>query len=333
MNEQTTLFRQWLILGKINRHPRRTSAADLEAYLQLHGVEVTRRTLERDLCDLMEHPFFPIEHDAGKPRGWYFPADTGILDIPGMEPSTALTFHLLGQFTCRILPKTVCDRLKPYQDRAADVLKQLPESKFARWPAKIRYLPRGQVLLPPKIGPAVLDTVYESLLYEKQIKVAYRAAHRKEPIEYVLHPLGLVVREPVIYLVAIAGEHPDPYVYLLHRIAKAELVQELRRVPKGFDLDKFIESGALGIIEGEKPITLKVLLRTPQSVTLFTETPLSKDQAFAEEGGRTILIATVPDTAVLRTFLVGLEDTIEVLSPLKLRTDMKEIIGRMGKLY
>ncbi|MBI5526255.1 MAG: WYL domain-containing protein [Deltaproteobacteria bacterium] len=329
-----TLYRHWLILRALRRHPAKTSALEIEGVLGDLKIRVTRRTIERDLCDLMRHPYFPIGHDDNKPRGWYWTPAASIMDIPAMEPSTALTFHILEHFTNRLLPKSICDKLAPYQARAAEVLKALPESKFAKWPAKVRYLPRGQALAPAKIDNSVLERVYEALLYEKKLLVWYCAAHRSKPIELLLHPLGLVIREPVVYLVAVADGHPDPYVYLLHRMQKAEVIQELRAVPKGFDLDAFINSGALGVRLAERPANLRLRFLSDGAEKFLSETPLSKDQIIeTAKGGHKVLRATVPDTLVLRSFLLGFEDSVEVLAPESLRKDLRDAARRMAKLY
>jgi predicted DNA-binding transcriptional regulator YafY len=329
-----TLYRHWLILRSLRRHPAKTSALEIERMLDALEISVTRRTIERDLLDLERHPYFLIGHDDNKPRGWYWTTAAAIMDIPAMEPSTALTFHILRHFTDRLLPKSVCDKLAPYQTRAAEVLTALRESRFAKWPGKIRYLPRGQALSPAKIDSLVLDRVYEALLCEKKLSVSYCAAHRSKAKDLVLHPLGLVIREPVVYLVAVADGRPDPYVYLLHRMQKAEVIQELRSVPKDFDLDEFIASGALGVRLAEKPANLRLRLLTDGAEKFLSETPLSKDQIIeTTKGGDKVLRATVPDTLVLRSFLLGFEDSIEVLAPESLRKDIRDAVRRTAKLY
>lgn len=64
-----TIVRQWLVLSMLPAPPRRIGTASIEAALRARGVEVHRRTIQRDLMELSE--VFPIVvDDRGKPYGW-----------------------------------------------------------------------------------------------------------------------------------------------------------------------------------------------------------------------------------------------------------------------
>lgn len=70
----TTIQRQWLVLTMLPRAPRRIDTGAIEARLRQRGIEVHRRTIQRDLLDLAE--VFPIEADErAKPYGWRWADD------------------------------------------------------------------------------------------------------------------------------------------------------------------------------------------------------------------------------------------------------------------
>lgn len=62
-------MRQWLILSMLPVRPRRIDTSAIEARLKERGIDVHRRTIQRDLIELAE--VFPIIADErAKPFGW-----------------------------------------------------------------------------------------------------------------------------------------------------------------------------------------------------------------------------------------------------------------------
>ncbi len=81
----SALVRQWLVLSMLPHPPRRLDAATIEARLRARGVEVHRRTIQRDLVELSR--IFPIVADLrSKPYGWRWTEPSPIL---GRAPRVA----------------------------------------------------------------------------------------------------------------------------------------------------------------------------------------------------------------------------------------------------
>jgi predicted DNA-binding transcriptional regulator YafY len=98
-----TLERQWLILSRLPRSPRKVDAAWLEAELREMGVVVHRRSIQRDLIALSR--MFPLVCDeASKPYGWSWATDA---DGPGarVSPHAALLIVLGARVFDPILPR------------------------------------------------------------------------------------------------------------------------------------------------------------------------------------------------------------------------------------
>ena len=69
-----TLLRQWLVLSLLPRPPRRIDTGVIEARLRERGVDVHRRTIQRDLVELAG--VFPIVSDErAKPYAWRWADD------------------------------------------------------------------------------------------------------------------------------------------------------------------------------------------------------------------------------------------------------------------
>ncbi len=329
---QHTLLRQWETLRLIPRYPRKITARQVQESLSAEDFKVTKRTIERDLQALSE--VFPLGCDErDKPFGWSWQKDAPSFDLPGLSSTEALAMKLVEQYLRPLLPASVTDQLKPHFRAADEALGKLRRpSKAAAWAQKIRIVPPAQPLLPPSINPEIQRVVYEALLQDKQIEAVYLRRSDPKPVKYTLHPLAIVQRGAVTYLVATVYNYKDLHLFALHRFQKAELLDDPVQRPPDFDLDKYIASGAFGFGDGRK-IRLEALF-TRDAAEHLHETPLSADQVLRPQNkDSTKLIATVANTPQLMWWLLGFGDAVEVLAPVKLRSALAETALAMSRRY
>jgi predicted DNA-binding transcriptional regulator YafY len=85
----STIIRQWHLLTLLPKGPRRIDSAALEQRLRERGVEVHRRTIQRDLVELAR--VFPIVSDErSKPYGWRWADDAEMFcAIPALPGARA----------------------------------------------------------------------------------------------------------------------------------------------------------------------------------------------------------------------------------------------------
>ena len=326
-----TLLRQLTMLRCIPRAPSRIGTRQLMAKLKSEGFEVAQRSIQRDLNNLAE--IFPTLKSDGvrDAAGWSWEKDTEIHDFPAIDPATALTFKLAETFLSELIPPEVMAMIQSYLDSAGQALASLDTPGYSVWPEKVRSIPRTQPLIPAKIDARVLRVIYDALLREKQFRGRYRRRDKDEA-EYDFHPLGLVCRGSVIYLVATVWDYQDPRHYALHRFTHCEPLKERLSQPEGFDLDTYINTGTFQYAYGKD---IKVtLLFLPNIAIHLQETPLSDDQKITQKrDGRTQITATVQDSNQLRWWLLGFGDSVEVVRPKRLREEFKTVAKRMGRMY
>lgn len=327
-----TLMRQWQMLRLIPRHPSKISTLTLQQRLTDEGFETTQRTLQRDLQKLSD--LFPLMCDErSKPYGWSWMADSDVMDIPGMDSHTALTFWMAGQYLEPMLPKTTLQQLRPHFRTAGHILDNIPTNTGApAWRDKVRVLRRGPNLESPSVTEAVQDGVYDALLRHKALSVTYAPRWEKGTKEYEVNPLGLVLKDDLLYLVCSMWEYQDIRLLVLHRMAAVRLLDKSAHSPKGFDLDKYIASGELGVAIGTS-MKLKLVVKGDVAFHL-NERPLAKNQKLSpRENGKSEVTATVQNTAELRWWLLGFGDQVEVIEPHNLRQEFVRIANNMSQAY
>jgi predicted DNA-binding transcriptional regulator YafY len=322
-----TVFRQIAMLRLIPRHPRKIAVTEIHDRLADAGCDVTVRTIQRDLLSL--GGAFAITTDEAKPQGWSWVGEP--IQFPSLDPQGALTFSLVERFLKPLLPKAILASLDPHFKSAKGVLSSTPA--LASWTKKVRILPRGLALEPPKISAEVQSVIYDALFADQKVRMRYLPKGNQKPKEHIVNPLGLVLRDQVIYLVCTIWNYEDVRQLVLHRIREATMIAEPAVRPKGFSLDAYIGEGAFGYPVSAKPIRLRVIFDQGAAMHLH-ETPLSKDQILtAENDGRELLEATVQDTSELRWWLLGFGSGAEVLAPKALRHEFQSITKDMAKLY
>ena len=330
---QLSLLRQWNMLRLLPRTPGKIAVRELCDRLRDMDFQVTERTIQRDLIELAT--VFPLTvDDRNKPFGWSWQKDAASFDLPGLSLPEALTLTLVEQHLGNHLPPNTIAALQPYFQSAARALSSVNGATLSKaWLNKVRSIPPAQPLLPPSLDLECQQTVYLALLHDRQLTLHYKKRDAPAAAVYAaVHPLGIVERCGLIYLVCMFADYDDVRTIALHRVQKAEMRYDDARKKSDFNLDAYIASGQFGVIAGA-PITLRATFSRVAGEHLF-ETPLSSDQMLsATTDGRLQLVASVPNTRSLVWWLLGFGDGVEVQEPAELRAEMASIATKMAAAY
>jgi predicted DNA-binding transcriptional regulator YafY len=321
------------MLQRIPRHPHKVTARELVARLQAEGHTVSKRTVERDLAELSEA--FPLTADErNKPFGWSWQEDAPQFSVPGMSPLQALVLNLAHSHMASLLPAHLLKPLEPYFRQAnATLQRSLGQSGLRAWNKRVAVVQPTQPLLPPKVNDKAQAVVHAALAEERQIELRYRRRAAEKTVTYCVHPLGLVYRGVLGYLVCTVADYEDPRMFALHRIESAKALDIAARVPAGFDLQTYARSGAFGFMDNG-PIKLVLHMEAPAAAHLH-ETPMSADQVIVDDTreGWVTVTATVRDTSELRWWLLGFADQIEVTAPVSVRKELATAAAATAALY
>lgn len=330
------LFRQWTMLRHIPRQPRRIKTSELTARLLDEGFKTTVRTVERDL-DKLSVAFGYTSDTEGHTHYWYWPADFEAIDIPGLEPNTALAFNLAERHLSRLLPPSTLDLLAPYFERARKILDADSQKPLTHWQEKIRIIGTGPRLAAPGIDTDVQRAMYDALLHEHRVHLYYAPRNDDSGAikEYEFSPLGLVSRDGVIYLVGPLWEYENVVQLALHRVEHVETLPATVFRPPDFQLAEYVHGDdGFNYPTGAGKIRL-VILMDATAARHLAERPLSKDQSISShlENNRVVIAATVLETQALTWWLLGFGDAVEVIEPRSLRERVSNILSRAANRY
>lgn len=324
------IARQWEILRLLPRRAPGITSRELVQTLAGLGFKVTKRTIERDLVQLAS--VMPVEcNDKGIPFGWHWSQGQAI-DFPAMSLEDAVSTAVVEQLTQKLLPPAMLEPLQAKFSQARERLQLLEQSgHFTPWSNLVRYVAPDLPLLPPKLLCAVLETVQDALMNARQLLVNYRHASGESSAGLVLHPQALVQRGRVTYLIATAFDYDDVRLYAVHRIQEATLLPELSRKTPDFQLDRYVDEGALQFgSEGKVRLELRA---SPELAQILQETPLADDQSMHKERDGYVVSATVTDSWQLQWWLLSQGSALEVLAPPRLRSRLQTEISFMLQNY
>lgn len=317
----TAARRKDLIRGMLGLSDPLT-ATMIEQRLSSAGHEVTRRTLERDLRELLDSG--EAIGDEYKPRGYRRGVIAPISFRRELDPPEAVVFQLAEAHLRQLLPagfnENFAELFRKARERPMRALGSSDGggSAMARWATKVRALPDGLPRVSPRIRPTIHGAVSDALLRERQLRAVYSARHDGATKEHRVSPLGLFQLGVFTYLVALSERSGHVFTMALQRIQRAEVLDEPARRPPGFNLDDWIASPERQFgSKGDIDLVLRV---RADAAPPIEEAPLARDQRFiAEADGSWRLEVRLPWTPPLERWILGMGDAAEVLEPAVLR--------------
>ena len=296
---------------------QKLTTTEIRDRLAARGHNVTPRTVQRDLEQLASA--YPLDcDDQSKPYRWSWHPNAARLSAPAMDWPEAISFYLLTTYLGGVLPGSVNDGIQVYVEEAKRKLKQhFDQLPLRRWPERVRIVQPGPPGLPPLTKRAAHLVLTEAVLLGRKVKLRYQSLDKALAKTYTVAPLGLIQYGAVFYLPVRFDGHEDVRMIALHRVMRAELLDEPSGI-ESFDLSAWIDTGVLGFGGTEK---IDMVLRFHHGAGAhLNETPLAEGQAVtAEPNNRHKVSATLINTVQLRRWILSQGRNVTVLAPPTLR--------------
>lgn len=188
-------------------------------------LEISERTARRDL-EALAMAGIPVYSQAGRGGGWSLVGGART-DLSGLTAAEARTLFLVAGPSASATPQIKAALRK--------LVRALPEPFRAEAEAAASAVvldPTSwdRTVVPP---PVHLDVLQRAVVDGVQVRLGYSDRDRRESVRTV-HPLGLVAKASVWYLVA--GTEAGLRTFRLSRVRSVELTDEPAVRPDDFDL-------------------------------------------------------------------------------------------------
>ncbi len=285
-------------------------------------LEVSEKTARRDL-EALAMAGIPVYSQAGRGGGWSLLGGART-DLSGLTAAEARTLFLLVGPSATIAPEAKAALRK--------LVRALPETFRAEAEAAasaVRLDPSewGHRAVNP---PAALDALQEATIAGRQVRLGYRDREGNES-ERLVHPLGLVQKGSVWYLVA--NTDGGQRTFRVGRVLSVDVTDLPVERPDGFDLDR-----------AWSEISERVqLLRTSQRATL--RGPRDRLWVLTDEfgddvgepveldGDRIEVAVGTNSLEWLAERIAGLGTAFEVVDPPELRAHLARIGAELAARY
>ena len=178
--------------------------------------------------------------------------------------------------------------------------------------------------------PAQLDVLQRAVVEGVQVRIVYAAPDRPEA-ERTVHPLGLVAKASVWYL--IAGTDAGMRTFRLSRVRSVTLTEDPVERPDGFDLETHWRSVVAEL--DERRVTFRASARVEAEAIpwLRSEFGTRLSVRETETDGRVDVEIRSWSARTLAGELAGFGRWVEVLHPTEVREELARVGSELADLY
>ena len=310
---RSTVFRYLTMLRLMPSRMPGVSAAELTTMLAEDGIPISKRSVERDLEQLLDMVLVEC-NERGVPRGWYVNPDK--TQLAALTVAEAMSLNLLESYLKPLLPRAFYSNVESRFRQARQMLEEQPLLNHERRLIDLLHVVMPtQPLLPAAVDDEVLDQIQQAIAKAEKIRVQYDSLRAGKVRDFVLSPAGLFLRGAATFLVAAIDGRDDVNVFALHRIKKVErLFKQPLVLPKGFRLQEWLQNGG-GDFGSDGLIELELKVSSDLARVLI-ETPLT-EQMTAEQlpSGQFLIKTKVLNTPQLRWWLLSQSYNLMVVNP------------------
>lgn len=292
-----------------------------------HDLEVSSRTINKDIQALETDFSAPIEYDNSQ-KAYYYPENVAeifpTLDLQ-VEEINALTFYaktlqqyrdfdVFKDFTNAIDKIVDAVKIKSRQNEVTDRIKIQPEN-----------FPKFQ-------GSDLIPEIISGFDANKKFEFIYQKHNSTDSKQHIVTPILLKEYDHLWYLLAKREGKDYVTTFALDRITEFKITENNCEDVSGFNAEEYYNH-AFGIAVPEGNVEDVVLEFEDWRGRYLISAPIHKSQEFVEEkDGKIILRIKVIPFHELHSKILSYGDHVRVLSPESLKLKIKELLqNTLGK--
>jgi predicted DNA-binding transcriptional regulator YafY len=290
---------------------------------------VSPKTLQRDLRYLQFSLNAPLEYDSSR-KGWCYSDKAFFLPAQFASAHELQALLVLGETLSQYAGTPLGESMQEAFEMIMHLVESEDAPKIKRFTGKIHFasLPAAP------IASEVWKALMAALQHEQRLEIEYRKGGSETPVKRRFDAYGLIVRNRDWYLYGYCHLRKHALTLAVPFISSAKLMDEYFDQPKDFDLKRYAQEGFHGLQSDGQPARQVVLRFSPKLAELMTLRPLAHSQKTEAEpsGHLRVSFETSALFQVEREVLMWGDD-VEVLAPPELRDRMRDMTGRLHKLY
>lgn len=302
----------------------RVTAAEVAAEL-----EVSNRTARRDL-EALAMSGVPLYSQHGRGGGWQL-VGGATTNLSGLSSDEARALFLA-------IGPTAADRpeLRAAVNKLGAAIPQTFRADAEAASMAVKIDPSGWSSIGPAPSVPHLDTLTESVIERKLIELVYESP-RSGPSTRLVHPLGLVTKRNIWYLVADSdppGRPDGRRTFRLDRVGGVRLLDQPAVRPDDFDLDAAWSNIVTDVQTLQRGVQARVRVTPAMVGSLCWVYARRHSVEGTLSDGRTELTLTDTSDAAFAGQLAGFGTSVELVDPSpQLIEELQRITTELSTVY
>lgn len=291
-------------------------------------IEVSSRTIQRDIEYMRDMYNAPIEFDAYKNGYYYTEENFYIKSVPLSEGelfSVALFDQLLEQY-----------RNTPLENDLRSVFKKIEMSLPNKITLDSSFLQNQTTFIPDQMGtinPENFSKIFSALKNRHVLDFEYRPLQKTTWMTRRINPLHAVCQKGNWYVMGFCHDKKDIRVFNFSRMQNVTESKEKFDIPKDFNPDKYFDK-EIGIwLSATKKYTVELLI-SAEIGTFALERSWNKNQKIEQrEDGSVWVSFETTQLPEVKRWVLGQGKTVKVLGPDELIAQVKEEVVAVLRMY
>lgn len=275
-------------------------------------LEVSAKTVMRDLEFMRDRLGLPLEYDAGK-HGYFYTAP--VRDFPTMKVSQ-------GEVAALLLAQKSLEQFRgtPFERPLAGAFRKLSQSLGGEMEVTWHELEQALSVRRSGVGLAdmqVFDSLAKAVTGREEVEFSYHKLSGDKRERRTVRPYHLGCIEDQWYLFAHDVSRGAVRTFALPRITDVEKTGEKFKRPKDFSVGKMLE-GSFAVFEGRDAKQVRIVFGGV-AARLVPERVWHATQKVVRRGPKTELVMKVGISPDLVQWILGWGGEAEVVAPSELR--------------
>ena len=291
-------------------------------------IEVSSRTIQRDIEYMRDMYNAPIEFDAYKNGYYYTEENFYIKSVPLSEGelfSVALFDQLLEQY-----------RNTPLENDLRSVFKKIEMSLPNKITLDSSFLQNQTTFIPDQMGtinPENFSKIFSALKNRHVLDFEYRPLQKTTWMTRRINPLHTVCQKGNWYVMGFCHDKKDIRVFNFSRMQNVTDSKEKFDIPEDFDPDKYFDK-EIGIwLSATKKYTVQLLI-SAEIGTFALERSWNKNQKVEQrEDGSVWVSFETTQLPEVKRWVLGQGKTVKVLNPPELIEQVREEVAAVLGMY
>jgi len=293
-------------------------------------LEVSRRTVERDIAYIRDLFGAPIEYDPMR-RGYKYTEPS--FQLPPMELSEGEIAALL--VASRLLSAYVDTPIAPVARRVLKRLIELLSDRLLIHPNDVENIICFAHPQSPRNAPLVarrFDAIMDAINRRHQVQMRYFSASSLRERERVIDPYTLYHAGGSWYVIAYCHYREAVRLFALHRIQQLEITDRTFVIPTSYDPTDYMEN-AWQVYRGEDAMDV-VLEFSRCVVPRILERQWHPTQSLeTKDDGSVVMCLTVTGEPEIRSWILGWGANCRVIAPESLRRSIHKEVQQLAAYY